>query len=380
MMNHTPLNKPTISPNAIQYIKQCLENSSFENGYFTKLASERIISLTGVKVALLTTSCTEALELAAMLLDIGPDDEVIMPSYTFVSTANAFVLRGATPVFVDIRPDTLNIDENLIEAAMTDKTKAIVPVHYAGVGCEMEAIQSIAKKYKLSVIEDAAQGIFATYKNQPLGSFGRMAALSFHHTKNIISGFGGALLINDERLIDRAKILWQKGTNREAFVAGKVDKYTWVDIGSASMLSEINSALLFSQLEQVNELTEKCLSIWYRYHAAFGELLNSKQICALPSIPQHCIHNGHIYYLILSTVKQRNGFIQAMKQNKIETCFHYIPLHSSPAGKKYGKSNNDLKWTDHHAERLVRLPIYAELSDQQVDYIIVTTLQCLENN
>lgn len=377
-MKFIPLNKPSISFNAKRYMNQCFENSSFENGYFTKAATQQLQDMTQAKTVLLTTSCTAALEIAALSIDIKPGDEIIMPSYTFVSTANAFVLRGGIPVFVDIRPDTLVLNEKLIEAAITEKTKAIVPVHYAGISCEMDAIQKISEKYKLFIIEDAAQGILSTYKNQPLGSLGHMAALSFHHTKNIIAGFGGALLINDDRFIHSAKIFWQKGTNREAFVAGFVDKYTWVDKGSAFLLNEINAALLCSQLEEALDLTQRRLSIWNRYHAHFSPLVQQKKITAVPTIPEHCKHNAHIYYLILNSAEQRTQFIENMKKNQIETSFHYIPLHTSPGGKKYGRFNDILKYTDDYAQRIVRLPLYPDLLDNEINYIIDSSTQCLE--
>lgn len=376
-MEKIPFNKPCIDHQALQYIKQCFDNASFENGQFTKLATQQLCNLTQTKAALLTTSCTAALEMTALLLDLQPGDEIIMPSYTFVSTANAFVLRGAIPVFVDIRPDTLNIDENLIEAAITNKTKAIVVMHYAGIGCEMEKITQIAQKYQLSLIEDAAQGIYATYKDRPLGSIGRMGTFSFHHTKNITSGFGGVLLINDENLIDRAKILWQKGTNREAFISGFVDKYTWVDTGSAYLLNEINAALLSSQLEKGESVTQRRLDIWRQYHQFLNTPSIKDKIYTLPTVPESCHHNAHLYYLILKTPEQRNQFIQNMKKNGIETPFHYIPLHDSPAGQKFGKISGNLKWTIHHSQRLVRLPLYGELSDLQVKQVLNVVNQYL---
>ncbi len=369
-MKKIPFNKPAITANAINYINQCFTNLAFENAYFTQKSSQTLVELTGAKAALLTTSCTAALEIAALLLELQPGDEVIMPSYTFVSTANAFVLRGAKPVFIDIRPDTLNMDENLIEKAITTKTKAIIPVHYAGVSCDMDSINHLARKYNLAVIEDAAQGILASYNHKALGSLGHLAAFSFHHTKNITSGFGGALLINDESLLDRAKIIWQKGTNREAFIAGTVDKYTWVDVGSAFLLNEINAALLFSQLEKSQELIQRRLAIWDQYHQNFSRLKTPK-IYAVPTVPIDCMHNGHIYYLILDEPQTRTQFIQTMKKNGIETTFHYIPLHSSPGGLKHSRTNTTLKWTEHHASRIVRLPLYADLSDEEVNYIIV---------
>lgn len=373
-MKKIPFNKPVITPNAIPYINECFVNSSLENSHFTQQASRYLTEITRAKACLLTTSCTAALEIAALLLDLVPNDEVIMPSYTFVSTANAFALRGAKPVFVDIRPDTLNINEALIESAITAKTKAIIPMHYAGVSCAMESINQIAAKYNLSVIEDAAQGIYASYQNRPLGSLGQMAAFSFHHTKNITAGFGGALLINDEKFLDRAKIIWQKGTNREAFIAGTVDKYTWVDLGSAFLLNEINAALLCSQLEKAEAITQRRRAIWDQYQQNFARLKTSK-IHAIPAIPNGCQHNGHIYYLILNQPETRNQFMQAMKKNGIDTTFHYIPLHSAPAGMKYGQAHGSLQWTDHHAQRIVRLPLYPDLSDEEVNYIIETANQ-----
>jgi dTDP-4-amino-4,6-dideoxygalactose transaminase len=377
-MKKIPFNKPAISSNALDYISQCFTHSAFENDHFTKLASRYLTEFTEAKAALLTTSCTAALEISALLLNLQPGDEIIMPSYTFVSTANAFVLHGAKPVFIDIRPDTLNIDENLIEAAITKKTKAIVPMHYAGISCAMESICQIADKYNLTIIEDAAQGIKASVQGRALGSFGQMAALSFHHTKNITSGFGGALLINDEKLLDRAKIIWQKGTNREAFIAGAVDKYTWVDVGSAFLMNEINAALLCSQLEKIDELTQRRLKIWNRYHESFSQLKTAK-IHALPTIPFGCQHNAHMYYLILNTPETRNAFIKAMKEKDIDAPFHYIPLHSSPGGMKYGYTPaQSLRWTDHHSSRLVRLPLYADLSEKELDHIIDAAVNFLE--
>lgn len=367
-------NKPALTENAQNYIIQSLKSLSFENDYFTKKAMNFLQEITGARAVLLTNSCTSALEMAALLLEIGPGDEIIMPSYTFVSSANAFVLRGATPVFLDIRPDTLNIDEKLIVAAITPKTKAILVMHYAGVGCDMELIQKIANKYHLPVVEDAAQCILASYKNRALGTFGDLGTYSFHHTKNITSGFGGALLINNEKLIDRAKIIWQKGTNREAFISGAVDKYTWVDIGSAYLLNEINAALLCSQLENAKDLIQLRMKIWNKYHHHFSQLDTAK-IYSLPVIPPEVMHNAHIYYLILDKPETRQEFMQYMRNQGIETTFHYIPLHSSPAGIKYGEKRRHLPWTDHHAARIVRLPLYASLSDEEVDYIIYHTLK-----
>ena len=305
--------------------------------------------------------------MAAILANIQSGDEVIMPSYTFVSTANAFVLRGGIPVFVDIRADTLNIDESKIEAAITSKTKAIVPVHYAGVGCNMTAIASIAQHYKLLVIEDAAQGIYSTYRGQPLGSIGQLAALSFHETKNIICGEGGALLINDPDYISRSEIIREKGTNRSQFFLGQVDKYTWVDIGSSYLPSEINAAFLWAQLEASETITYQRLSIWQNYYQAFADLETVGKVCR-PIIPEECQHNGHIFYLILPDLNTRTALIEKLKLAGINAPFHYVPLHSSPAGRKYGKTSGSLLVTEDLSDRLVRLPLYNNLSsvDQQL--------------
>ena len=329
-------------------------------------------SNTGCKKALLTHSCTAALEMAAILTYVQPGDEVIMPSYTFVSTANAFVLRGGVPVFVDIRPDTLNIDESKIEKAITPKTKAIVPVHYAGVGCEMDVIMEIAQKHNLIVIEDAAQGIMSTYKNRPLGSLGQIAAVSFHETKNVICGEGGALLINDPNLMERAEIIWEKGTNRSQFFRGQVDKYTWVDIGSSFLPSEINAAFLWAQLESAEEITQKRLHIWQQYHQAFSQLDSHK--VRRPIIPQENKHNAHMYYLLLPNLDSRNAMIQKLKQSGIYSVFHYVPLHSSPAGIKYGKTHGELSLTNELSDRLLRLPLWVDITKEQLDEVISIVL------
>jgi dTDP-4-amino-4,6-dideoxygalactose transaminase len=353
-----PFNKPYMTGKELDYIQQAHTDGHLSgDGSFTKRCNAWLEQHTGCKKALLTHSCTGALEMAALLLDLAPGDEVIMPSFTFVSTANAFVLRGAVPVFVDIRADTLNIDETLIEAAITPKTRAICVVHYAGVGCEMDAIMDIASRHNLLVVEDAAQGIMSSYKGRPLGSAGALAAVSFHETKNVIAGEGGALLINDERFIERAEILREKGTNRSKFFRGQVDKYTWVDVGSSYLPSEIVAAFLAAQMEEAETITQRRLAIWAQYHAAFAEL-EARGRLRRPVIPLHCAHNAHMYYLLLPNLTQRTAFIDGLKAEDIGTVFHYIPLHSSPAGRKYCRTATPMTATDATSERLVRLPLW----------------------
>jgi dTDP-4-amino-4,6-dideoxygalactose transaminase len=353
-----PFNKPYMTGKELDYIQQAHTNGHLSgDGGFTKRCNAWLEQHTGCKKALLTHSCTGALEMAALLLDLAPGDEVIMPSFTFVSTANAFVLRGAVPVFVDIRPDTLNIDETLIEAAITPKTRAICAVHYAGVGCEMDAIMDIASRHNLLVVEDAAQGIMSSYKGRPLGSIGALAAVSFHETKNIISGEGGALLINDERFIERAEIIREKGTNRSKFFRGQVDKYTWVDVGSSYLPGEIVAAFLAAQTEEAEAITQRRLTIWNQYHAAFAELEAQGQL-RRPVIPSYCTHNAHMYYLLLPSLERRTAFIASLKAKGIGAVFHYIPLHSSPAGYKYCHTATPMTVTDTTSDRLVRLPLW----------------------
>lgn len=366
-----PFNKPFMTGRELEYIKQAHANGQLSgDGPFTKRCNAWLESSIGSPKALLTHSCTAALEMAAILLDLEPGDEVIMPSFTFVSTANAFVLRGAVPVFVDIRTDTLNIDENLIEAAITPRTRAICVVHYAGVACEMDAIMALARRHGLKVIEDAAQGIFSTYKGRALGSIGDMAALSFHETKNVISGEGGALLINDPALVERAEIIREKGTNRSRFFRGQVDKYTWVDIGSSYLPSELIAAFLAAQLEHGSEITARRLALWNRYHA-WAAPFEATGTLRRPVIPADCDHNAHMYYLLLADMDQRTAFIAAMKAAGIGTVFHYIPLHSSPAGLRFGRADRPLPHTDATSARLVRLPLWVGLEDQQ-DYVTTT--------
>lgn len=361
-----PYNKPYMTGKELWYVSQAHHSGQLAgDGKFTERCRLWLEEKIGCKKALLTHSCTASLEMAAILLDAQPGDEVIMPSYTFVSTANAFALQGLVPVFVDIREDTLNLDESLVEKAITDKTRAIVPVHYAGVGCEMSVLGEIARAYNIAIIEDAAQGILSSYKEKPLGSFGDLATLSFHETKNIISGEGGALLINDERLIERAEILREKGTNRSKFFRGQVDKYTWVDIGSSYLCGELICAFLFAQLEEAKRIIDGRISIWKTYHSAF-ELLESAGKVKRPVIPEICSHNGHLYYLLLNSLEERTSFILFLAERNIQTVFHYVPLHNSPAGQKYARTCGSLPNTEHLSECLVRLPIWIGLDPQPV--------------
>jgi dTDP-4-amino-4,6-dideoxygalactose transaminase len=348
----------------LDYIAEAHANGHLSgDGLFTKRCHAWLERTTGAERALLTHSCTAALEMAALLLDLEAGDEVIMPSFTFVSTANAFALRGAAPVFVDIRPDTLNIDENLIEAAITAQTRAICVVHYAGVGCEMDAIAAIAARHGITVVEDAAQGILASYRGRPLGAIGALGALSFHETKNIIAGEGGALLVNDARFVERAEVIREKGTNRAQFFRGQVDKYTWVDVGSSYLPSEILAAFLAAQIEEAHEITARRLALWNRYHEAFAAL-EARGRLRRPVVPAHCTHNAHMYYLVLDDLDVRTRFIAALRAKDIHPVFHYVPLHSAPAGRKYGRASGDLAVTDRTSERLVRLPLWLPDLDQ----------------
>lgn len=351
------------------YIAQAHTNGHLAgDGSFTKRCQAWLEQRIGCAKALLTHSCTAALEMSAFLADIQPGDEVIMPSYTFVSTANAFVLRGAVPVFVDIRPDTLNIDETKIEAAITPRTKAIVPVHYAGVACEMDTIMDIAKRHGLLVIEDAAQAIMSSYKGRPLGSIGHMAALSFHETKNIICGEGGALLINDSRFVSRAEIIREKGTNRNQFFRGQVDKYTWVDVGSSYLPGEILAAFLWAQMEEADEITRRRLAIWSTYNQFFLELEEEGR-ARRPTIPAHCAHNAHMYYLLLPDLEARSRLIERLKEKGVQAVFHYIPLHDAPVGRERGRAVGGLRETRSLSERLIRLPLWLGLEDQLIELI-----------
>jgi len=365
-----PFNVPPYLGTELEQIKQVLEKRKMcGDGHFTKECHRWLRENTGTNHALLTTSCTHALEMSAILADIKPEDEVIMPSYTFVSTANAFVLRGARIVFVDIRADTLNIDEKLIDDAVTSRTKAIVPVHYAGVSCEMDTILEIAKEHNLWVIEDAAQGVGAKYRNKTLGTIGDMGCYSFHETKNISCGEGGALLVQDETLMERAEIIREKGTNRSKFWRGQVDKYTWVDIGSSYLPSEFNAAYLYTQMQSIGQINENRIKTWNLYHEGLLPLAR-KGFIDLPVIPLECQHNAHMFYIKVKNIEERGKLIEYLKQNDIQTVFHYVPLHSSPAGKQYGTFFGDDKYTTNESERLLRLPMYYELDEKFVMLII----------
>ena len=364
-----PFNKPFMTGKELWYISQAHASGQLAgDGQFTKRCNAWLEHLIGCKKALLTHSCTAALEMSAILAELQPGDEVIMPSYTFVSTANAFVLRGAVPVFVDIRPDTLNIDESMIEAAITPRTRVIAPVHYAGVACEMDTIMDIAQRHNLLVIEDAAQGIMSTYKGRPLGSIGHMAALSFHETKNIISGEGGALLINDPRFVERAEMIREKGTNRSQFFRGQVDKYTWVDIGSSFLPSEIVAAFLWAQMEEAQTITTQRLAIWNCYHATFDALEQAGRV-RRPIVSTGCEHNAHMYYLLLRDLSERTEFIQSMKQQDINCVFHYVPLHTAPQGLACAQSVGELPFTSDLADRLVRLPLWVGLMPEMTSLL-----------
>jgi dTDP-4-amino-4,6-dideoxygalactose transaminase len=365
-----PFNKPCLSGNEFAYIRKAYKNFHLSgDGEFTGLCSRWLEERTGCNLALLTNSCTAALEMTAILIGIQSGDEVIMPSFTFVSTANAFVLRGGVPVFVDIRRDTLNIDETLIEDAITAKTKAIVVVHYAGVSCEMDKIMDIASRHQLKVIEDSAHGLSAYYKGRPLGSIGHLGCYSFHETKNIICGEGGALLVNDPSLAEAAKILWQKGTNRSQFMSGQVDKYTWVACGSSFLLSEISAAFLWSQMNAADEITRQRVNLWNRYHDAF-ESLEIEGFFRRPIVPDNCDQNGHMYYILLIDKSVRANFIETMHKHGVGCVFHYVPLHSSPGGLLYSRSNGGLNVTNLQSERLVRLPMFFDLSEAQQNLVI----------
>lgn len=357
-MEQIPFNRPYMTGRELWLIAQAHARGHLSgDGEFTKRCHRWLEQATGTHRALLTHSCTAALEMAALLLDLRPGDEVILPSYTFVSTANAFVLRGAVPVFVDIRADTLNLDENLIEAAITPRTRAICPVHYAGVACEMDAINAIAERHGLAVIEDAAQGAMASYRGRALGSIGRFGALSFHETKNLISGEGGALLVNRSEDAERAEVIREKGTNRSKFFRGQVDKYTWVDVGSSYLPSELIAAFLCAQMEQAEAITAQRLALWEAYHAAFSDLEREGRV-RRPVVPAHCQHNAHMYYLLFSSLQERTAAIAALNAQGIRPVFHYIPLHSAPAGLRYGRTPEPLPVTDRVSDCLLRLPLW----------------------
>ncbi len=362
-------NVPPYTGRELQYISQAVEQQKIcGDGEFTRRCNSWIEERTGTKKCLLTTSCTHATELAALLSEVGPGDEVIMPSYTFVSTADAFVLRGAVPVFVDIRPDTMNIDETLIEDAVTERTKAIVPVHYAGVACEMDVIMEIARRHGLFVIEDAAQGIMSTYKGEALGTIGDFGAFSFHETKNYSMGEGGALLIRDTRYVEEAEILREKGTNRSKFFRGQIDKYTWVNYGSSYLPSDMNAAYLWAQLEMADAINNHRLALWDQYYEELLPL-QEKGLLELPTVPEGCVHNAHMFYIKAKDLKERTALLAFLKEHDILSVFHYIPLHTAPAGLKFGRFHGKDVYTTRESERLCRLPMFYKLTAEEVSYI-----------
>ena len=369
-MSEIPFNRPFTTGHEFIYLREAIENGHLAgSGPFADRCSRWLEQRIGSHKVLLTHSCTAALEMAAMLLDIAPGDEVVMPSFTFVSTANAVVLRGGTPVFVDVRPDTLNIDEDRVAAAVTRRTRAILAVHYAGVGCALPDLLGIAEETGARLVEDAAQGVLASYDDRPLGSFGSLAALSFHETKNVHCGEGGALLINDPALAERAEILLDKGTNRRRFLRGQVDKYTWVDIGSSYATSEINAAFLWAQFEDAEAITARRLAIWGTYHDAFADL-EQQGLARRPVIPARCSHNAHMYYLLLPDLDSRTRLIGELKRRRIHAVFHYVPLHASDAGRRFGRQAGDLTLTEDASERLVRLPLWPGMADEEVERVV----------
>jgi dTDP-4-amino-4,6-dideoxygalactose transaminase len=371
-----PFNKPFMTGKELHYISQAHFNGMLAgDGPFTMKCHQWLCAKTGTHKALLTNSCTAALEMAAILIDTQPGDEIIMPSFTFVSTANAFVLRGGVPVFIDIRKDTLNLDECLIEAAITPRTKAIVPVHYAGVACEMDTIMAIAAQRHLKVVEDAAQGVMSTYKGRALGSIGDLGAFSFHETKNVISGEGGALLVNDPGLAQRAEIIREKGTDRSRFFRGEVDKYTWQEAGSSFLPGEVIAAFLWAQLEEAEAITARRMACWDYYHTLLIPL-EEKGFLRRPVIPDTCQHNAHMYYILLAPEIDRQQLIEKLKQHAIFPVFHYVPLHSSPAGQRYGRIQGTLEVTDDLSGRLLRLPLWVGLGAEQQE-MIVQAMTCL---
>ncbi|WP_058960375.1 dTDP-4-amino-4,6-dideoxygalactose transaminase [Type-E symbiont of Plautia stali] len=370
-----PFNAPPVVGSELEYMQSAMASGKLcGDGGFTRRCQQWMEQHFGSKKVLLTPSCTASLEMAALLIDIQPGDEVIMPSYTFVSTANAFVLRGAVIVFVDVRPDTLNIDETLIEAAITERTRAIVPVHYAGVACEMDSIMALAAKHQLFVIEDAAQGVMSQYKGRALGTIGHIGCFSFHETKNYTAGGeGGATLINDAKLVERAEIIREKGTNRSQFFRGQVDKYTWRDIGSSYLMADLQAAYLWAQLEAAERINQQRLRLWQRYYDALQPLAAAGRI-ELPMVPENCLHNAHMFYIKLRDSDDRQALINWMKEAEILTVFHYIPLHSSPAGERFGRFHGDDRFTTKESERLLRLPLFYNLSDNNQRTVISSLL------
>jgi len=370
-------NRPYATGREFGYIREAIENRHLSgNGPFTEKCASWLQERIGTARAMLTFSCTSALEMAAILAELGPGDEVIMPSFTFVSTASAVALRGSVPVFVDIRPDTLNLDPDLVASAVSEHTKAIMPVHYAGVGCEMDAIMAIADDHGLHVIEDAAQGICASYRRRPLGGIGDLGCLSFHETKNVTSGEGGALLVNRPEWIERAEILQEKGTNRSRFFRGEVDKYTWVGLGSSFLTSEINAAYLWAQLEAADKITTRRRQIWDAYHLRFAGLEQTGK-ARRPIVPEHCEHNAHLYYLLAADMAARDRLIEDLRQAGIQAVFHYIPLHSSPAGRRLGRAHGPLPVTESISDRLIRLPLWVGMGEEEIRRVTAAVEQSL---
>lgn len=369
-------NRPTVTGKELDYIREALDSGHVAgNGAFTRRCNDWLTAAVGAQRAFLTHSATAALEMAALLAEIGPGDEVVMPSFTFVSTANAVALRGATPVFVDIRPDTLNIDETLIEAALTPRTKAVCAVHYAGIACAMDRIVALTRRHDLRLIEDAAQALCSRYRNRPLGSFGDFAAVSFHETKNFISGEGGALLVNDPAIVARAEIVWEKGTDRGRFFRGEVDKYTWQDLGSSFLPSDMTAAFLWAQLERADDLLTRRKALWRRYHDGFAPL-EKRGAVRRPVVPDECDHNAHLYYLLLPDRAARDRLLDGLREAGIQAPFHYVPLHSSPAGRKFGRIGSSLAVTDDVSGRLLRMPLWHDMTGEP-DKVIETVYALL---
>jgi dTDP-4-amino-4,6-dideoxygalactose transaminase len=365
-----PFNRPFVTGAELGYIEEAIENAHLSgNGPFSRRCTEHLRQQLGASSVLLTNSCTAALEMAALLAEVGPGDEVILPSFTFSTTASAFVLRGAVPVFVDIREDTLNLDERLVEAAITDRTRAIVPVHYAGVSCAMDVLCELAARAGVMVIEDAAQAVGATFRGAPLGSFGSLAALSFLETKNVISGEGGALVVNDPLLVDRAEILHEKGTNRSSFFRGLTDKYTWVDVGSSFAASDLAAAFLWAQLEKAKWITAQRLAIWSRYHDLLADF-EARGLLRRPIVPADVRHNAHLYYILLPTGQARTDTLSQLVERGVNAVFHYVPLHSSPAGRRFGRATGELRITEDIAARLLRLPLWVGMTDDDIEYVV----------
>lgn len=370
ILGHVPFNRPYYVGDEHERVLEAIAAGHISaSGRFTERCERALEEQLGAARVLLTPSCTAALELAATLLEIGPGDEVIMPSYTFTSTANAFALRGAVPVFVDIREDTLNLDETLVEAAITPRTRAIVPVHYAGVGCDMRALAQIADRHGLALVEDAAHAAMARHEGRPLGALGHLGTLSFHETKNLTCGEGGALVISDPALVARAEVLRDKGTNRSAFLRGEVDRYTWVDVGSSYGMSDLNAAFLWAQLCDATAITAQRLRIWHRYDAAFAGL-EARGVVRRPVVPEGSEHNAHMYHLLAPGPRERDALIDALRRRRVDAVFHYIPLHSSPAGRRLGRCSGALERTDALSDRVLRLPLWAAMTDATCDRVI----------